>query len=63
MPEHFTKLTVEARLWCKRCFRATMHRVDQGRRGPCLECVARADHSRIQRGRKDPQPDQLQFKF
>jgi len=39
MPEHFTKNTIEASFWCSKCGKATMHRVDDGRRGPCLFCM------------------------
>jgi hypothetical protein len=41
MAEHYTKATVEARVWCLKCNRATMHRIDSGQRGPCLECLQR----------------------
>lgn len=37
MPEHYTKNTLEATVWCNKCNRMTQHRVDGGRRGPCLE--------------------------
>jgi hypothetical protein len=37
MPEHYTKNTLECTAWCKKCQRNTQHRVDGGRRGPCLE--------------------------
>jgi hypothetical protein len=40
MPEHFTKTTLEASFWCNKCGKATMHRVDGGRRGPCFVCMA-----------------------
>lgn len=40
MPHHFTKNTVEASFWCAKCYKDTMHRVDGGRRGPCLVCGA-----------------------
>lgn len=36
MPHHFTKGTVSAVFWCDVCYRDTEHRVDDGRRGPCL---------------------------
>lgn len=39
MPEHYTKNTVEVSVWCNKCGKATRHRVDDGRRGPCLECL------------------------
>lgn len=37
MPEHYTKNTEETLVWCDKCFRLTVHRVDDRRRGPCLE--------------------------
>lgn len=40
MPEHYTKSTVSATYWCAKCGAATEHRVDGGRRGPCLKCLA-----------------------
>jgi hypothetical protein len=43
MPEHYSRNTVEASVWCKKCGENTMHRVDQdaqqGRLGPCLKCI------------------------
>lgn len=41
MPEHFTKRTVSAAYYCGKCSKVTMHRVDEGRKGPCLECIDR----------------------
>jgi hypothetical protein len=37
--EHFTKNTVEAACWCQVCRQQTMHRIDDGIRGPCLVCL------------------------
>jgi len=37
MPEHYTKNTLECTAWCARCQRDTQHRVDSGRRGPCID--------------------------
>jgi hypothetical protein len=39
MPEHYTKNTLQVTVWCNRCGKVTPHRVDDGRRGPCLTCV------------------------
>lgn len=39
MPEHYTKGTLETTAYCGRCGKFTQHRVDAGRRGPCLECL------------------------
>jgi hypothetical protein len=52
--EHYTKNTIEASAWCDRCHRATMHRVDNGRRGPCLECMARPEAEPDSTRRKPP---------
>lgn len=37
MPEHYTRNTESATAWCNKCNRMTTHRVDDGRKGPCLE--------------------------
>lgn len=37
MAEHFTRNTLTATAWCLRCNRNTDHRIDGGRRGPCLD--------------------------
>jgi hypothetical protein len=39
--ERFNKRTVEASVWCLKCGGETMHRIDNGRRGPCLVCLKR----------------------
>jgi hypothetical protein len=41
MSEHFTRRTISASFWCPKCGRRTQHRIDDGRKGPCLECIAR----------------------
>jgi hypothetical protein len=38
-PQHYTKSTVSVSVWCNTCGKETMHRVDAGRRGPCLACM------------------------
>jgi hypothetical protein len=47
MPEHFTKNTLGCTAYCRKCQRNTQHRVDGGRRGPCID----PDH-----GKKRAQP-------
>ncbi len=47
--EHYTKSTVSAAAWCNPCRRQTQHRVDNGRKGPCLECINRAEDERAKR--------------
>jgi hypothetical protein len=37
--EHYTKNTVTATAWCKKCGGFKSHRIDGGRVGPCLTCV------------------------
>ena len=37
MTEHYTRNTEEATAWCARCQRMTQHRVDGGRKGPCID--------------------------
>jgi hypothetical protein len=43
MPHHFTKTTVSATFWCNKCGKDTHHRVDYGRRGPCMACMAKLE--------------------
>lgn len=37
MPEHYSKQTKQVTAYCPKCARQTMHRVDNGRLGACLE--------------------------
>ena len=37
MTEHYTRRTESVTAWCNKCQRTTEHRVDSGRKGPCLE--------------------------
>lgn len=63
MKEHYTKNTVEVRAWCQKCDRRTMHKVDHGRLGVCLDCVERLDKLsealREQRVLAGIQPEQI----
>lgn len=59
MPEHFTKRTVMARFWCLKCGQPTMHRVDSGRRGPCLVCLEKLKPGEV-RGSK---PEDFQMEM
>jgi len=52
MTQHYTKLTVEASHWCGKCAKNTIHRVDQGRIGPCLPCMAKFDREKALRPAK-----------
>jgi hypothetical protein len=39
MSEHYPKGAAWVKVWCKKCNKETAHRVDDGRRGPCLVCL------------------------
>lgn len=43
MTEHFTRFTVSAAFYCGKCGRTTQHRIDDRRKGPCLEYIARLE--------------------
>lgn len=49
MTEHFTKNTVSASFYCSKCSKHTQHRIDGGRKGPCLECLGKLerDHTEM----------------
>lgn len=52
MTEHFTRSTVSATFYCSKCGRTTQHRIDDRRKGPCLECIAR-----LEREHDDAKPE------
>jgi hypothetical protein len=62
MPEHYTKNTVSATYWCAKCGKPTLHRVDGGRRGPCLPCLEKPlPHSTsLRAGSQVAKPEELQ---
>lgn len=39
MTQHYTRGTVSVAAWCGKCKKDTQQRVDDRRRGPCLECL------------------------
>lgn len=39
MTERYTKNTITATAWCRKCHKFTVHRVDAGRLGPCMPCI------------------------
>jgi hypothetical protein len=41
--QHYTRNTVSAAHYCPTCGKVTQHRIDDKRKGPCLECIARLD--------------------
>jgi len=42
MPQHYTKATTEALIFCKRCMNETLWRVADGRRQWCIPCYEKA---------------------
>ena len=62
MSEHFTKNTVSSAAYCGKCGKVTQHRIDKGRKGPCLNCIARleAQHEAL---KAQPQFEQQQTLF
>ena len=66
MSEHFTKNTLEITAYCARCAKQTQHRVDGGRKGPCLDCLEmrriEAEASRIKRGLEQEQKQEYDRK-
>ena len=62
MPEHFPKNTLECTAYCKKCGGMSQHRVDGGRRGPCLPCIVRQERDnqikRIREGLKKEQSEE-----
>jgi ribosomal protein L44E len=54
MAIHYTRNTLECTVYCNPCGEFTQHRVDDGRQGPCLKCIAKLEEKsaveRIRRG-------------
>lgn len=40
MAQHYTRNTVSAAEYCTKCQKQTQHRIDDRRKGPCMECMA-----------------------
>jgi len=55
MPEHFTRNTVSASFFCGKCNKFTQHRIDDARKGPCLECIARLEKAHDEK-QNEPEP-------
>lgn len=43
MSEHYPRSTVSISAWCKRCAKHTHHRVDDGLKGPCFDCIGKLE--------------------
>jgi hypothetical protein len=50
--QHYTRNTVEASAWCRKCGKPTMHRIDGVRLGPCLVCL-----ERLEAAADEPKPE------
>lgn len=58
MPEHFTKATVEASIFCKECMKETRWRIADGRRQWCIPCYER-NHAPGLKAPREPKAEQL----
>jgi len=63
MPEHYTKATVSASFWCKKCGKETLHAVHDGRRGRCYACTEKLDEESRARAAAPALPSQGSFEF
>ena len=52
-PEHYTRSTVSCTIWCNKCNKHTVHRVDGGRRGPCMVCLEKLNAEHDQRKKEE----------
>jgi hypothetical protein len=59
MTHHFTKNTVQAPFHCGKCGKETAHRIDGGRKGPCLECMTRLEKEHDAKGEQKPPAKQM----
>jgi hypothetical protein len=59
MPEHYTKRTVSASVWCSKCGGVTQHLVQGGRRGACMQCLAELDAEHARRAPIAPAAEQF----
>ncbi len=55
MKHFFTKSTVEAKIWCVKCGRETMHKIDGGRPIYCAVCMEKLLQSKKEIAQKAEQ--------
>lgn len=60
MTQHYTRNTVEASAWCRKCHKDTMHRIDGVKLGPCLDCIKRLN-SPAPLGTVEPEVEQREL--
>jgi len=58
MTEHFTRNTVSSGFYCGKCGKVTQHRIDRGRKGPCLECITKLDAKHVEPKKKEERSKQ-----
>jgi hypothetical protein len=59
MGHHFTRNTITATAYCKKCRKNTNHRVTDRRLDACLECIAKLEaHHAARTTNPQPQPQQ-----
>lgn len=54
MTQHFTRSTISAAFYCSKCAKTTQHRIDDCRKGPCLECIARLEKLHAEKPALEP---------
>ena len=57
--QHYTRNTVEASAWCKKCGKATPHRVDGVKLGACIPCLDKLNADADARKAGAPAPEQM----
>lgn len=55
MAEHYPRNTAWVGAHCKSCNKETPHRVDDRRKGPCLNCIAKRQEEHEAARRRPPQ--------
>jgi len=61
MTQHFTRLTYSAAFYCSKCGKSTQHRIDDTRKGPCLECIARLEKAHNESSAVEPEKQRELF--
>jgi ribosomal protein L44E len=59
MTQHFSSNTVSASHYCKKCGKFTQHRIDDHRKGPCLECIKRLEAQHAEQFLKERKQSEL----
>ena len=54
MPHHFTKATIQAEIFCRKCGKMTPWRIADGRRNYCLTCYSKPVEHKELKSEKQP---------